>query len=277
MHWSYVFLALTHRYEIGGCTADLRSCVRSSSCKHQFPWWRHQMQAFSALHIYTYIYIYIYWPFVRRIHWSPVDSPHKGQWHGALMFSLICAWTNDWANNRDAGDLRRNHAHYGITVMPRTWYRQPLQNPNRTLLNLVTFHILLSWKCPFKKLLHQHPWAVSSSISLSIRLGTRKTYSITRPHRSLNIRLFGKKIRALYTEVWLYFTSSSLPIWRLSRWRTLLWDHTYANVAVEVVTVKPRKGSTFPRRHFQMHLLEWKCLNFEYILTEVCSQGTNWQ
>ena len=43
-----------------------------------------------------------YWPFVRGIHRWPVDSPHKGQWHGALRFSLICAWTNGWANNRDA-------------------------------------------------------------------------------------------------------------------------------------------------------------------------------
>ena len=32
-----------------------------------------------------------YWPFVRGIHRSPVNSPHKGQWHGALLFSLICA------------------------------------------------------------------------------------------------------------------------------------------------------------------------------------------
>ena len=31
-----------------------------------------------------------YWTFVWGIHWSPVNSPHKGQWHGALMFSLIC-------------------------------------------------------------------------------------------------------------------------------------------------------------------------------------------
>ena len=38
-----------------------------------------------------------YWPFVRGIHRSPVDSPHKGQWRGALMFFLICAWTNSWA------------------------------------------------------------------------------------------------------------------------------------------------------------------------------------
>ena len=47
-----------------------------------------------------------YWPFVRGIHWSPVVSPHKGQWCEAFMFSLICAWMNIWANNRNAGDLR---------------------------------------------------------------------------------------------------------------------------------------------------------------------------
>ena len=33
-----------------------------------------------------------YWPFLRGIHRSPVNSPHKGQWCRALMFSLICAW-----------------------------------------------------------------------------------------------------------------------------------------------------------------------------------------
>ena len=48
-----------------------------------------------------------YWPFVRGIHRSPVNSPHKGQWRGALMFTLICAQINGWVNNREAGDLRR--------------------------------------------------------------------------------------------------------------------------------------------------------------------------
>ena len=51
------------------------------------------------------------------IHRSPMDSPLKGYWRGALMFTLICNWTNGWANNRDAGDLRRHRAHYGATVM----------------------------------------------------------------------------------------------------------------------------------------------------------------
>ena len=57
------------------------------------------------------------WPFVRKIHRSPVNFPHKGQWRGALMFSLIYVWINDWANNREAGDLRRQHGHYDVIVM----------------------------------------------------------------------------------------------------------------------------------------------------------------
>ena len=59
-----------------------------------------------------------YWPFVRGIRLSPVDSPYKGQWRGAFVFPLICAWTNGWASSRDAGDLRRHRAHYDVTVMP---------------------------------------------------------------------------------------------------------------------------------------------------------------
>ena len=58
-----------------------------------------------------------YWPFVRGIHRSPVNSPHTGQWRGALMISLICARINGWVNNREAGDLRRHRAHYDVIVM----------------------------------------------------------------------------------------------------------------------------------------------------------------
>ena len=58
-----------------------------------------------------------YWTFVPGIHRSPVNSPHKGQWRGALMFSFICVWINDWVNNRKVGDLRRYRVHYDLTVM----------------------------------------------------------------------------------------------------------------------------------------------------------------
>ena len=70
------------------------------------------------------------WPFVRGIHRSPVNSSHKGQWRGALMFSLMCAWIHGSVNTGEAGDLRRHRAHYAVTVMPcflrprRGWRRR---------------------------------------------------------------------------------------------------------------------------------------------------------
>ena len=45
-----------------------------------------------------------YWPFVWGIHRSPSNSLHKGQSREALMFPMMCTWTNGWVNNRDAGD-----------------------------------------------------------------------------------------------------------------------------------------------------------------------------
>ena len=66
-----------------------------------FSWWRHQTEAIPR-----------YWTFVRVIHRLAVNSPHKGQWRGPLMFSLIYAWTNGWVNNRDASGLRCHRAHY---------------------------------------------------------------------------------------------------------------------------------------------------------------------
>ena len=78
-----------------------RKCI----IKITITWWRHQMETFSR-----------YWSFARGIHRSPVNSPHKGQWHGALMFSLIRARINGWVNNGEAGDLRRHRSHYDVSV-----------------------------------------------------------------------------------------------------------------------------------------------------------------
>ena len=68
------------------------------------PWWRHQMETFSAL-------------LALCAGNSPVNSPHKGQWRGALRFSFICASINGRVNNHGAGDLRRHRAHYDGIVM----------------------------------------------------------------------------------------------------------------------------------------------------------------
>ena len=45
--------------------------------------------------------------------WIPLP---KAQWRGALMFYLICAWTNGWANNRDTGDLKHHRVHHNVTA-----------------------------------------------------------------------------------------------------------------------------------------------------------------
>ena len=66
-----------------------------------------------------------YWPVARWIHRSPVNSPHKGQWRGDLMFSLISAWINGWVNNREAGDLRRHLAHYDVSIMVSSHLQSP--------------------------------------------------------------------------------------------------------------------------------------------------------
>ena len=67
-------------------------------------WWHHQMETFSAL-------------LALCAGKSPMNSSHKGQWHGALMFPLSCAWINARVNNHEAGDLRRHRAHYDVIVM----------------------------------------------------------------------------------------------------------------------------------------------------------------
>ena len=90
-------------------------CVKSGFLKkdnslvswESMSWWRHQMETFSALQALC-------------AGNSPVTGEfpsHKDQWRGALMVSLICAWTNIWANNGDAGDLRRHRTHYDVTLM----------------------------------------------------------------------------------------------------------------------------------------------------------------
>ena len=74
--------------------------------RHQFPWWRHQMETFLAL-------------LAICAGNSPVpgEFPHKYQWRGGLMFSLICAWINGWVNRGEAGDLRHHCANCDVTLM----------------------------------------------------------------------------------------------------------------------------------------------------------------
>ena len=77
-----------------------------SKLLQSYAWWRQQMETFPR-----------YCPFVRVIHRSPVNFPHKYQWREALTIVFICTWSIDLVNNRDAGDLRRHLAHYEVTEL----------------------------------------------------------------------------------------------------------------------------------------------------------------
>ena len=93
----YILWVLFHNatWALKNRTAILANASTSAS------WWRHQMGTFSAL-----------------LALCAGNSPvRKGQWRGALMFSLSCARINGWVNNREAGDLRRHRAHYDVIVM----------------------------------------------------------------------------------------------------------------------------------------------------------------
>ena len=71
------------------------------------------------------------------------EFPHKGQWRGAMMFSLICTWINGWVNSCEAGNMRRHRAHYNVTLMISLLLKlakhlmQYLAKP----LNIISYHI----------------------------------------------------------------------------------------------------------------------------------------
>ena len=60
-----------------------------------------------------------------------------------LVLSLIYAWTNGWVNNRNAGDLRRHHAHYDITVIWRIWWQNRLVRLSQQLYNIIVYETLM--------------------------------------------------------------------------------------------------------------------------------------
>ena len=120
------------------------------------------------------------WPFVRGIHRWPVNSPNRVQWRGALVFSLICALTNGWVYNRDAGGLRQYRAHYDVNVMNlRAVYmmvdgtvcswEQTICNHSYTCLYLIFLLILLSLAtmkshCVFDRITHNpNVYSITSS------------------------------------------------------------------------------------------------------------------
>ena len=79
---------------------------------------------------------------------GPGEFPAQGQWRGALMFSVICAWINDWVNNCEAGDLRGHLGHYDVYVVKSDTYAylfggKPL--PDADSLSTVSHRSKIQW------------------------------------------------------------------------------------------------------------------------------------
>ena len=131
------------------------------------PWWRHQMETFSAL-------------LGLCAGNSSVTSefPSPRPVTRGLMFSLICVQINGWVNNCKAGDLRRHRAHHDVAVMfyhsndcaavdyinalttlqllywPQNWllcrhwscHSDSLQRLHTVMIHLSTWHLLFWWE-----------------------------------------------------------------------------------------------------------------------------------
>ena len=138
-----------------------------------------------------------YWPFVRGIHRSPVNSPHKGQWRGALMFTLIFARINGWVNNREAGDLRRNRTHYDVIVMKGQVLRKAF--PCR---HAVTHHKNVEWlwtNCTLMEI-DDHANLLAINLSIEFRSGAKINY------RHLFLNVIATTFKIIHgNQFWRYF------------------------------------------------------------------------
>ena len=86
--------------------SDTALGIHHSWCCIHHSWWCYQMETFSAL-------------LASCAGNSPVTGkfPAQRPVTRSVEVFFICAWINSWVNNREAGDLRRHHAHYDAIVM----------------------------------------------------------------------------------------------------------------------------------------------------------------
>ena len=145
-----------------------------------------------------------YWPFVRGIHRSPVNSPHKGQWRGALILSLICVWINSWVNNRKAGDLRRYRVHCDVSVMVNYLMSANCCINHRPTSSGVHFTYALSFVAQIGEIIHDIFAYIYIILYIYRRLYIHKAIAITFCHMRLMSRLrqsYGQEVTWWKTRI----------------------------------------------------------------------------
>ena len=141
-----------------------------------------------------------YWPFVRGIHRSPVNSPHKGQWRGALMFFLSALeWT---INNLEVDNLGRHCVHYDVTVV--------------------------KFRCPFSKYTLYLP-ALPGSSPIS------SPGHVTRNHDDMMMSSHGKSFRFTTRYIFFVVSSSDVIVMYYKKRENLCWATLTAIVVDDLV------------------------------------------
>ena len=182
----------------------------------RLPLWCHQMEQFPR-----------YWPFVLGINRSTVNSPHKGQWLGALMFSLIWAWTNRWVNNRAAGDLRSHLTHYDVTVISHqaiTFTNTKLLSTGRLAIN--TGEISFKMHTSFFRKMHLNTYVcrwfcdglniLNRTSALAVPLFT---YFVLHGHIKLPYSIYRVVLRCIARSAWCVNTQKCREFSHTLQWR----------------------------------------------------------
>ena len=107
-------------------------------CTRAVSWWCHQMETFSAL--------------LALCEGNPPVTggfPSQRPVARSVDVFFICAWTNGWVNNRDAGDLRRHRAHYDVLVTKAIYSERGSNEHDFNMLKAKMYsHLnLKSWIC----------------------------------------------------------------------------------------------------------------------------------
>ena len=124
---------------------------------------------------------------------------------------LIWGWTNGWANTRDAGDLIRHRAHYGVIVMRR------LTTRSREILK--SRHLSLE----LYRLVHRNPLSPIVLFAVCVSVPKHKIYkhqqSLMESGTSLLNWFYSTMMLLLY--IWPFLTRFGLRIVGDGKWKQL--------------------------------------------------------
>ena len=168
------------------------------------PWWRHQMETFSALLAFC----------------EGITGGLPSQRPVSRSFDVffISAWKNGWVNNRDASDLRHHRAHYDvmIKVYPQNYMYCNARRPNEddepnirpvvlALISTVAFTVVNK---------HHHGphtfWL--GQITVSITKTSTLILHFTHKNRQANNNRIGPMPIHKISSPWLTDTQNQLPM-----------------------------------------------------------------